>query len=214
MEPQEQEYVMQKENYSIRNFNDTLSQTFTRMFMGLLLTAVTAIVTYRTPLIYSVIGYYWLFAIAELVVVFVFSLGFRKMSASTVSVLYYVYAVLNGLTFSTIFIAYDLALIGKSFLITAAMFGVLAYYGHTTDKDLSSWGTILSIGLIMGIIATIINMFLKNDLFSIALDWIMLAIFSLLTIYDMNKMKYLSESIDIDLIMAFQERHHFQLFFY
>ena len=77
MEPQEQEYVMQKENYSIRNFNDTLSQTFTRMFMGLLLTAVTAIVTYRTPLIYSVIGYYWLFAIAELVVVFVFSLGFR-----------------------------------------------------------------------------------------------------------------------------------------
>lgn len=196
MEPQEQEYVMQKENYSIRNFNDTLSQTFTRMFMGLLLTAVTAIVTYRTPLIYSVIGYYGLFAIAELVVVFVFSLGFRKMSASTVSVLYYVYAVLNGLTFSTIFKAYDLALIGKSFLITAAMFGVLAYYGHTTDKDLSSWGTILSIGLIMGIIATIINMFLKNDLFSIALDWIMLAIFSLLTIYDMNKMKYLSESIE------------------
>ncbi len=196
MEPNEQEYVLQRENYSIRNFNDTLSQTFTRMFMGLLVTAVAAILTYRTSIIYYVAQYYLVFAIAEIALVIAFSLGFRKMSASMVTMLYYIYAAVNGLTLSVIFVVYDLALIGKSFLITSALFGVLAYYGHSTDKDLTNWGTILSIGLIVGIIATIINMFLKSDMISIILDWIILAIFCGLTIYDMNKMKFMGEQLE------------------
>lgn len=194
----EQENVIYSSDYSIREVNGMLSKTFTRMFTGLLITAVAAILTYRTSLINIVINFYWLLAIAEIALVIVFSLGFRKMSPGTVTMLYYAYAALNGVTLSTIFLVYNIGLIGKSFLMTSLLFGALAYYGHTTEKDLSKFGTILTVALLVGIIASIINLFLRSSMFEFVLDWIMLLIFSGLTMYDMNRMKAMSSMVETD----------------
>mgnify|MGYP004595230071 CR=1 FL=1 len=61
-------------------------------------------------------------------------------------------------------------------------------YGlYKTDKDISNWGTILTVALIVGLILTIINFFVGSSMLDIALDWAMLFIFFGLTIYDMNK---------------------------
>ena len=198
MESEQQAYILNSNDYSIREFNGTLSKTFTRMFTGLLITALSAIITNRTSLIYFVAQYYWLLAIVELVVVLVFSLGFKKLSPTAVTALFYGYAILNGVTLSTIFRVYSLEMIGKSFVMTAALFGVLAYMGHSTDKDLTKMGPILLTALLIGIIATIINLFLGSTMFSIVLDWVMLFIFAGLTIYDMNKMKMMSQTIQND----------------
>ena len=198
MENQQPPYVVETKDYSIREFNDTLSKTFTRMFIGLLVTALSAIVTYRTSLILYVAQYYWLLAIAEIIMVLVFSLGFKKLSPTAVTALFYGYAILNGVTLSTIFRVYSLEMIGKSFVMTAALFGVLAYMGHSTDKDLTKMGPILLTALLIGIIATIINLLWGSTMFSIILDWVMLFIFAGLTIYDMNKMKMMSQTIQND----------------
>ena len=194
----EQDYVLNSNDYSIREFNGTLSKTFSRMFSGLLVTAISAILTYRTSLISFVIGFYWLLAIIEIALVLVFSLGFKKLSPQAVTVLYYAYAVLNGITLSTIFLVYGIALIGKSFIMTAVLFGALAYLGHSTDKDLSKMGSVLLVALVVGIIATIINLFIGSTMLSIALDWIMLLVFSGLTIYDMNKIKMMSQMVEAE----------------
>ena len=194
----EQENVIYSSDYSIREVNGMLSKTFTRMFTGLLITAVAAILTYRTSLINIVINFYWFLAIAEIALVIVFSLGFRKMSPGTVTTLYYAYAALNGVTLSTIFLVYNIGLIGKSFLMTSLLFGALAYYGHTTEKDLSKFGTILTVALLVGIIASIINLFLRSSMFEFVLDWIMLLVFSGLTMYDMNRMKAMGSLIETD----------------
>lgn len=198
MENNQQAYVLNSNDYSIREFNSTLSKTFTRMFTGLLITALAAIITYGTSLILFVEQYYWLLAIAEIIMVLVFSLGFKKLSPTAVTALFYGYAVLNGVTLSTIFEVYSLGIISKSFFMTAALFGVLAYMGHSTDKDLTKMGPILLTALLIGIIATIINLFLGSTMFSIVLDWVMLFIFAGLTIYDMNKMKMMSQTIQND----------------
>ena len=198
MENDQQAYVLNSNDYSIREFNSTLSKTFTRMFTGLLITALAAIITYGTSLILFVEQYYWLLAIAEIIMVLVFSLGFKKLSPTAVTALFYGYAILNGVTLSTIFRVYSLGTIGKSFVMTAALFGVLAYMGHSTDKDLTKMGPILLTALLIGIIATIINLFLGSTIFSVVLDWVMLFIFAGLTIYDMNKMKMMSQTIQND----------------
>ena len=130
--------------------------------------------------------------------VLVFSLGFKKLSPTAVTALFYGYAILNGVTLSTIFRVYSLGTIGKSFVMTAALFGVLAYMGHSTDKDLTKMGPILLTALLIGIIATIINLLWGSTMFSIILDWVMLFIFAGLTIYDMNKMKMMSQTIQND----------------
>ena len=198
MENQQPPYVVETKDYSIREFNSTLSKTFTRMFTGLLITALAAIITYGTSLIIFVEQYYWLLAIAEIIMVLVFSLGFKKLSPTAVTALFYGYAILNGVTLSTIFRVYSLGTIGKSFVMTAALFGVLAYMGHSTDKDLTKMGPILLTALLIGIIATIINLLWGSTMFSIILDWVMLFIFAGLTIYDMNKMKMMSQTIQND----------------
>ena len=147
--------------------NSLLTNTCFRLFLGLLASGITAFYAYSSGIYMNVImnGYYALLAIAEVVVVLIFSLLFRKLSPTAVTVLFFAYAFLNGFTLSVIFALYELTSITYAFLGTAGMFGVLAYMGYKTNKDISNWGNILTVALLMGLILTIINIFLKNYMF-------------------------------------------------
>ncbi len=138
-------------------------------------------------------GTYIFLAIAEVVVVLLFSFLFRKLSPAIVTVLFYAYAFLNGFTLSVIFAIYELGSIATCFIATAGLFGILAFIGYKTDKDISNWRTILSVALIVGIILSIINLFMHSSMLSIALDWGILLVFFGLTVYDMNKIKQMRD---------------------
>ena len=77
---------------------------------------------------------------------------------------------------------------------TAVLFGLLSLIGYKTDKDISNWGTILTVALLVGIILTIVNIFVGSSMLDIALDWAILFIFFVLTIYDMNKIKLMQQA--------------------
>ena len=79
--------------------------------------------------------------------------------------------------------------IAKVFFITAGTFGVMAVYGTTTKKDLSSIGNICFMALIGLVIATLVNLFLKSATFDYILSYIGIAIFVGLTAWDTQKMK-------------------------
>lgn len=176
--------------------NSVLTNTFFRMFLGLLASAITAVYAYYSGMYMQMVlnGTFYGLAIAEVVVVILFSLFFTKASPTVVTVMFFGYAFLNGFTLSVIFAAYDLTSIGYAFAATAAMFGILAYIGYKTDKDLSNWSTILSVTLIVGLVLTIINLFVGNTMLDIALDWAMLFLFFGLTVYDMNKIRAMHDA--------------------
>ncbi|MBR2289429.1 MAG: Bax inhibitor-1/YccA family protein [Clostridia bacterium] len=169
--------------------NDLLTKVFFRMFLGLLTTALVAAYTYYSGLLINIVesGGFFGIIIAELVVAFAFSLGFRKFSAGTVSVLFFIYSALTGVTFSSIFVVFELESIAYAFLGTAAVFGVMAYIGKTTKRDLTNMGTILMVSLFVAIIVSVINLFVGNSMLDIILDWVIIAIFMGFTVYDMNK---------------------------
>lgn len=173
--------------YDVQEKNTDMVKTFTRMFIGLLITAATAYFTYSSGLFLTIP--YTLIAIVELVVVLVFSFAFKKLSPGAVTVLYYIYAILNGVTFSTIFAVFDISSISSAFLISALLFGALALYGYTTEKDMTKFGNILIVGLVVGLIASVINLFIGNTIVDIVLDWVILLIFCGLTAYDIQKMR-------------------------
>ena len=81
---------------------------------------------------------------------------------------------------------------------SAGVFGALAYAGYKTDKDISSMGNILMIGLIVGLILSLVNIFLSNSTLDIVLDWVILFVFFGITAYDMNKIKSLAEDPSLD----------------
>ena len=138
----------------------------------------------------------WLL-ILELVVVLVFSLLFRKMPPTLVGILYFVYAMINGVTLSVIFAVFELTSIMYIFIISALIYGVLGLIGYNTKKDLTSWRPYLTVFLIAGIILSIINIFMQNSTFELFLDWAILILFFGITIYDINKIKLLQQDPNI-----------------
>ena len=104
--------------------------------------------------------------------------------------------MINGATLSVIFLEYTLTSIANVFFITAGTFGVMAFLGYTTKKDLTSLGRMMFIGLIGIIIATIVNLFLGSSMLNMIVSYVGVVIFVGLTAYDSQKIKYMLYEAD------------------
>lgn len=132
---------------------------------------------------------FFLLIIAEVGVVFYLNIAIRKISFKTAAALFMVYSILNGATLSVIFLVFQLPSIVSTFFITAGTFGAMAWLGHTTKKDLSSIGQMLSMALIGLIIASIVNIFWANNILYWIITYVGVFTFVGLTAYDAQKIK-------------------------
>lgn len=180
--------------------NSFFTKTFFWMFLGLIGTAIVAAYTFYSGLCYKILlsNAFGIVAILELVAVLVFSFLFRKLSPTIAGIVYFIYAFLNGITLSTIFAVYELNSIVLIFIATAAIFGILAYIGYKTQRSLTDWRTILTVLLIVGIIASLVNLALQNSTLDLLLTWGILILFGAFTIYDMNKLKELAQDESLE----------------
>lgn len=177
--------------------NKLMSKTFLWMALGLLATFATGWIVANNEVMYTNVfsgGWYIFFIIAELVLVFILAARVMKMKPTTAKCCFLLYSVVSGLTFSSIFIVYELTSILYIFLLTAGFFGLLSLIGYTTKADLTKLGTICSIGLIAAIIAIIINIFLQNTMLDMIVSIAVLVLFVGITMYDIQKIKKLSTS--------------------
>lgn len=134
----------------------------------------------------------WLFyglIIFEFIAVFFLAAAAQRISASLATLVFLLYASLNGLTFSILFLIYTSSSIALTFFVTAGTFGVMSAYGYFTKRDLTSVGNMATMGLMGIIIASIANIWLKSG----TLDWIVtyvgILVFVALTAYDTQKIK-------------------------
>lgn len=172
-----------------------LAKVFNWMAAGLAITGAVAFLTAQTGLAGMIVGspLFFILIFAELGLVFYLSARISKIQASTASSLFVGYSVLNGLTFSVIFLAYTGSSIAGTFMITAGMFGAMAVYGLVTKRDLSGWGSFLFMGLVGIILASVVNIFLKNSSLYWVISLIGVFIFTALTAYDVQKIKRIGE---------------------
>jgi hypothetical protein len=204
-------YNEEKYHLSTSEINQTTSlsrtfmaRVFSWMFLALTVTAVTAFIWVANPSLMqtlmkpegglSMLG--WIVMLAPLGFVLLMSFGFQKLSAPLMMLLFIVYSVLMGMSFSFIFLIYEISTIGITFAITAGMFGVMAATGYVTKTDLTKFGSILMMGVIGIIIAMLVNFFLKSETMSYVISVIGVLIFTGLTAYDVQKLKRIGMSID------------------
>lgn len=163
------------------------------MTLALIITAVTSVFVASSPnLIYTIATKKLLFyglLIGELALVWILSANINKFSFQTATLMFIAYSILNGVTLSFIFLLYTTSSIAMTFFVTAGTFGAMALYGTFTKKDLSSWGNILFMALIGLIIASVANMFFKNEIFYWIVTYAGVIIFVGLTAYDAQKIK-------------------------
>ncbi len=170
-----------------------MRKVYVRMFFALVVTALTALYVASSPAILTTIlgsrAIFFGLMIAELAVVFIVTGMLHKLSTTTAVLLFYLYAILNGVVFSSIFVAYELGSIAYTFFITAGVFGAMSVYGLVTKNDMTKFGSYCIMALFGLIIATIVNIFVASS----TLDWIIslvgVALFIGLTAWDTQKIK-------------------------
>lgn len=132
-----------------------------------------------------------LLVLVELGVVFYFSARIMHMSFATAGMLFAVYALLNGVTLSVIFVLYSLEGIMTTFFVTAGMFGAMSLVGYFVKRDLSAIGRFLFMALIGLIIATVVNLFVASSALYWGITYLGVLIFAGLTAYDTQKIKHM-----------------------
>ena len=152
--------------------SDFIRRVYNWMGLGLALTAIVAYYTAASPnltrLIFGNQLVFFALIIGELAMVFALSAAIDRLQPSTATLMFFVYAGLNGLTLSVIFLAYTRASIASTFFVTAGTFGVTSLYGYTTKRDLTSWGSFFFMGLVGIILASVVNFFLHSE----AIYWV------------------------------------------
>lgn len=168
-----------------------MQKVYMWMTFAMVISAITAYGVVLNPnLLLLVTSHPFIMLALELGLVFGISAYINRLSVTTATLLFCLFAAVNGATLSIIFIAYHIALIGKVFLITAGMFGALSLIGLTTKKDLSRMGLFCFVALIGIIIATLANTFLfKSEGFDMMLSYAGVLIFAGLTAWDSQKIK-------------------------
>ena len=171
--------------------NKIFSKIFFWMFIGLAITfGIGYYVSLNSNMLYNVFSKYYIFlVIAEIAVVIWLSARIRKMSPTTAKILFCLYSFLTGLTFSAIFVLYEITSIISIFGITAIIFLIFALIGYFTKIDLTKFGVYLFMGLLGVIICSIINMFVKSGTFDLTLTIIALIIFIAYIAYDIQIIK-------------------------
>ena len=181
--------------------NKIYSKVFLWMFLGLAITfgigyGSNIILTQNkniADMLFSGIGF-WIIIIAEIGLAIALSAGLKKMNSTTVKILYILYCMITGITFSAIFMYFKMSSIIMIFLATSLIFGIFALIGSKLNVNLNKFGTFLFMALLGIIIVEIINIFIKSTGLEMVLSAICIIIFTLYIGYDIKKIAALTET--------------------
>ncbi|ANE44125.1 Bax inhibitor-1/YccA family protein [Deinococcus puniceus] len=182
---------LQTENV-VRTF---MARTYSWMTAGLALTAGVAYFTAQNEtLAMQVMGLRLPLMLAQLALVFVLAGLVQRMSSALAGVLFMVYAVLTGLTFSALLFAYSPAAVISAFATTAGTFAVMSIIGFTIKRDLSAMGRFFLFAIIGLFIAMIVNLFFASGTLTLIISVVGVLLFAGLTAYDTQMLRNMALS--------------------
>jgi FtsH-binding integral membrane protein len=175
--------------------SDALWVTYRWMTLGLATTGLVALAVAHSPTALDVLlGNRFLFyglLIGQLGLVIAFSAVAARVRTAVAALLFFAYAALTGVTFSTLFLVYTASSIASTFFVTAGAFAGLSFFGLVTKRDLSAVGRFLVFALFGVIIASVVNLLLRSS----GLDWLItlvgVLVFAGLTAYDTQRLREL-----------------------
>jgi FtsH-binding integral membrane protein len=168
-------------------------RVYNYMFVGLLLTALVAYFTAQSqPAVMFIVNNQLILNLIMFGMALGFSFVMNRLSYTGLQLYFYGFAALFGVMTSMYLVVYTGESVARAFVMTAALFGGLSLYGYTTKRDLTSMGTFLIVGLWVLIIGSLINALIFKITFpSMAINAIVLVIFTGLTAYDTQKIRNL-----------------------
>jgi FtsH-binding integral membrane protein len=188
-----------------------MSSVFSWMFAAL---AITSVVAYYfgnsidllqllvDPTLGKMTGLGYAVMFSPLAFVLIMSFGFNKLSYPVLLFIFLLFSAVMGMSLSFIFLAYTASSIFGTFVAASGMFGVMALVGYTTKTDLTKFGSIMIMGLVGIIIASVINMFLQSSGMDYIISFIGVLVFTGLTAYDVQKLKNIGAGVQFGTAVA------------
>ena len=200
MEIKTNNYTLSKSRSTTNTF---VANVFSLMFTALIISGLSAVWFATDGMKSYVINVEgglttlgWVSMLSPIGLVMLIGFGFQKYSAKFLLGIFLLYSTLTGISLSTIFSIYTSSSIASTFFISSLTFGVMALTGYTTKTDLTKWGSLLFMGVIGIVIASIINMFLGSSLMHYLISIVGVLVFTGLTAYDVQKIKNIGNQID------------------
>ena len=200
MEIKTNNYTLSKSRTTTNTF---VANVFSLMFTALIISGLSAVWFATDGMKSYVINVEgglttlgWVSMLSPIGLVMLIGYGFQKYSAKFLLGIFLLYSTLTGISLSTIFSIYTSSSIASTFFISSLTFGVMALTGYTTKTDLTKWGSLLFMGVIGIVIASIINMFLGSSLMHYLISIVGVLVFTGLTAYDVQKIKNIGSQID------------------
>lgn len=163
------------------------------MASGVLLTGIVALLFAQSGMAAQILMgpglLKYVIMFSPLAFVMVLSFGINRLSTGAAQAIFWAFAVVMGLSMSSIFLVFTGVSIAQTFFATAAAFAGLSLFGYTTKKDLSGFGTFLIMGVVGLLVAMIINIFLQSTVMQLAISAIGVLLFAGLTAYDTQRIK-------------------------
>lgn len=191
-------------NVGLRNY---MVYIYQYMSAALGLSGIVAFLFAQSPqmmaLLHSPVGF--IIMLAPLGISLMFGFKIQSMELKTAQMLFWAFAALMGASLSSIFLVYTSESICRAFFISAGTFLAMSLYGYTTNKDLTSMGSFMMMGLFGIIIASLVNIFLKSTGLAFVISILSVFIFIGLVAYDTQKIKsmyYNLENSSMDVSMA------------
>lgn len=173
--------------------NSAMAGVYKHMAMAVIISMLTAMAVSSSPALMAVLfGSWvkWLVIFAPLAAVFAFSAALASgITAAQARLMLWGFAALMGLSFSTIFVVYQLGSIVSAFMGGAVLFGVMSVYGYFTKQSLDSVGKFMFVGLIAIVIASVVNIFIGSSVFAMVISALAIVIFLGLTAYDTQQIR-------------------------
>lgn len=184
-----------------------MANVFLWMFLALAISAVCAYEAAYNNEVFSALydpinggrtGLGTLVMFAPLAFILAMSFGLQRLSYGVLVILFIAFSAVMGVSISSIFMLYSLKAILGVFASTSLLFGVMAIAGYTTHTDLTKFGSLMMMGLFGVIIASVVNWFMHSEQLAYIISFVGVAVFIGLTAYDVQKLKQLSQTEDID----------------
>lgn len=173
--------------------NSAMGKVYANMGLAVLTSMVVSMLVASSPALMAFLFtgvMKWIVIFAPLVAVFALSIALNANPPAPVAhAMLHGFAALMGLSFSTIFVVYNMGSIVSAFMGAAVLFGTMSFYGYFTRKSLDSLGKWMFVGLIAIVIASIINIFLESSVFQMVLSALAIIIFLGLTAYDTQRIR-------------------------
>lgn len=168
------------------------------MCVGLGLTALVALQVANSPAIVTqLLSNQLLYVgliLAELALVLYLSARVERLAPATATALFVVYAGLNGVTLSLVFLAYTGKSVADTFIVTAGTFGAMALLGSTTRRSLAGLGQFAYMGLIGLVLASLVGLFWHNDALQFVISGVGVLVFTGLAAWDAQRLKQMALS--------------------